>query len=260
MSRAETRRRRETSWVAGALPSGKPPSSADSLTISTAFHSKPSWGDCFAPYESMHVPSSFKVSDLAELHTHIRSHSFATLVTHGEKGIEATHLPLLLDADHGPYGRLVGHMAKANKQWRATTEESLAIFAGPHAYISASWYETPGTVPTWNYATVHAYGRLRVIEDGETVHNLLRRTAATYEQNNPIQWSYDASDPVFDDMLKEITAFEIEISRLEGKYKLNQNHPEARRQKVINALENKADENSLGVAKLMRRFAGSVKE
>ena len=161
----------------------------------------------------MYTPSSFKISDLTELHTHIRSHSFATLVTHSEKGIEATHLPLLLDADKGPYGRLIGHMARANKQWRTATEESLAIFAGPHAYISASWYETSGTVPTWNYTAVHAYGRLRVIEDSKTVHHILQRTAAVYERNNSVPWTYDASDPKFDSMLKEITAFEIEITR-----------------------------------------------
>ena len=200
----------------------------------------------------MYTPKSFRVSDTTELHAYMRSFSFATLVTQGKGGMTATHLPILLDADVKPLGRLFGHMARANPQWRNIDGEALVIFPGPHAYISASWYETPGTVPTWNYVAVHAYGKLRTIEDRDTMHNILKLTVSTYERAMPQPWTYDASDPVFDNMRQEIIGFEIEISRLEGKHKLNQNHPEARRQKVIKALEHQSDENSLAIAQLMR--------
>jgi transcriptional regulator len=109
----------------------------------------------------MYVPASFKMSDADELHGFMRAHSFAMLVTQGKGGMTATHLPLLLDADVGPNGRLLGHVARANPQWRDVEGEALVIFPGPHAYVSPTWYESPGTVPTWDYLAVHAYGVLR---------------------------------------------------------------------------------------------------
>ena len=200
----------------------------------------------------MYTPAAFKISDVERLHAHMRSHSFATLVTQGTRGLTATHLPILLDADAKPHGRLLGHMARANPQWRDIAGEALVIFPGPHAYVSASWYETPGTVPTWNYVTVHAYGKLQLLEDPASVHGILQRTAATFEAANQQPWTYDDSDAEFNQMLREIVGFEIHISRLEGKSKLNQNHPEERRWKVVSALERQGDENSSAIARMMR--------
>ena len=178
----------------------------------------------------------------------MRTHSFATLVTNGGAGLVATHLPILLDTDGL---RLLGHMAKANPQWRDVQGESLVIFPGPHAYVSASWYETPGTVPTWNYATVHAYGLFRLIQDSEKLNDILKRTVSVYEGNKTQPWRYDDSDPGVIRRLHEIVAFEIEIGRLEGKWKLNQNHPDEVRRKVINALQKKPDANSQAIATMM---------
>jgi len=199
----------------------------------------------------MFIPSSFKMSDISEIHEFMRKHSFAMLITQGEGGMAATHLPMLLDAEAGPRGTLIGHMAKANPQWRNVTGEALVVFPGPHAYISASWYETPGTVPTWNYVTAHAYGAFQLVEDPDALHDILTRTASVYERRMPKPWSYDVAAPDVNQMLKAIVGFRIEISRLEGKAKLNQNHPEERRRKVIRALEAQGDENSLAIAKLM---------
>jgi len=196
----------------------------------------------------MYIPSSFNVTDAAQLHAFMRTHSFATLVTNGGAGLVATHLPILLDTDGL---RLLGHMAKANPQWRDVQGESLVIFPGPHAYVSASWYETPGTVPTWNYATVHAYGLFRLIQAREKVHDILKRTVSLYEGNKTQPWRYDDSDPGVIRRLHEIVAFEIEIGRLEGKWKLNQNHPDEVRRKVINALQKKPDANSQAIATMM---------
>jgi transcriptional regulator len=142
-------------------------------------------------------------------------------------------------------------MARANPQWRDIEGEALAIFAGPHAYISPTWYESPGTVPTWNYMAVHAYGALQLVEDREGLHEILTRTVSVYERRMPEPWSYDVADPDIDNMLRAIVGFRIEVTRLDGKAKLNQNHPEERRRKVIRALEAQTDEDSQAIAKLM---------
>ena len=199
----------------------------------------------------MYTPASFQMSDAVEVYAFMRKHSFATLVTRGEGGMTASHLPLLLDDGAGPHGTLLGHMARANPQWRDVADEALAIFHGPHAYVSPSWYETPGTVPTWNYVAVHAYGPLQLVEDRDGLHDILTRTVSVHERRMPEPWSYDLADPDIDNMLKAIVGFRIEIGRLEGKAKLNQNHPEERRRKVIRALEAQGDEDSRAIAELM---------
>jgi transcriptional regulator len=199
----------------------------------------------------MYIPASFQMSDPSELHAFMREQSFALLVTQGKAGMVASHLPLLLNADAGPHGMLFGHMARANPQWRDVEGEALAIFTGPHVYVSPTWYESPGTVPTWNYVAVHAYGELRLVEDRDGLHDILSRSVAVYEGGMPEPWSFNASDPDIDKMLKSIVGFRIEISRLEGKAKLNQNHSEERCRKVIRALAAQTDENSRAIAKLM---------
>jgi transcriptional regulator len=204
----------------------------------------------------MYVPASFRMDDPAALCAFLRRHSFATLVTRAGGGMEATHLPLLFDAESGPHGRLLGHMARANRQWRDVEGEALAVFSGPHAYISPTWYETPGTVPTWNYVAVHAYGTLRLVEDRDGLRDILRRTVEAYESPMPRPWSYDEDDPDVEKMLGAIVGFEIEIARLAGKAKLGQNHPEERRRKVIRALEAGADDDSRSIARLMAETLG----
>ncbi|OJW22559.1 MAG: transcriptional regulator [Planctomycetales bacterium 71-10] len=204
----------------------------------------------------MYVPASFRMDDPSELRAFMRRHSFATLVTRGRGGMVASHLPLLLDADAGPRGRLLGHMARANPQWRDVDGEALAVFSGPHAYISPTWYETPGTVPTWNYVAVHAYGALRLVEDRDALRDILRRTVSAYERPMPVPWTYDEADPDIDQMLGAVVGFEIEIARIEGKAKLNQNHPEERRRKVIRALEARTDDDSRAMARWMSESLG----
>ena len=127
----------------------------------------------------MYTPSAFAEHDPARLHDFIRRHGFATLVTHGEGGLVASHLPLLLDADAGPQGVLLGHMARANPQWRSVAGQALAVFHGPHAYISPAWYGSHGTVPTWNYVAVHAHGDVHLVEDEGGLLDILRRSVAT---------------------------------------------------------------------------------
>ncbi|WP_435020570.1 FMN-binding negative transcriptional regulator [Tundrisphaera sp. TA3] len=204
----------------------------------------------------MYTPASFQMSDPDEIRRFMREHDFATVVTHGEGGMIASHLPLLLDAEAGPHGTLVGHMARANPQWRDIAGDALAIFSGPHAYVSPSWYEAPGTVPTWNYLAVHAYGPVQLVEDRDGLHDILARTVFANERHRPQPWSYDPDDPEIGAMLRAIVGFRIEIRRLEGKAKLNQNQPEERRRKVIRALEARADENARAIARCMESTLG----
>src|SRR5262249_33415241 len=126
---------------------------------------------------TMYQPRLFKESDLARIHKLVRAYPFATVVHSGAHGFDANHLPLLLDEKRGPEGTLRGHVARANPLWRELdgSREVLAIFHGPHAYVSSNFYAKPEEhVPTWNYAVVHAHGRPRVLEQPEELLGLLR--------------------------------------------------------------------------------------
>src|SRR4051794_35885289 len=114
----------------------------------------------------MYVPAHFEQTDLATLHAFIEDHSFGLLTSMLDGRLFASHLPFLLDRQAGPFGSLLGHVAKANPQWRQLAgQEVFVVFSGPHAYVSPTWYEAEHVVPTWNYVAVHAYGRCRLIED-----------------------------------------------------------------------------------------------
>ena len=202
----------------------------------------------------MYVPSAFAETDPAALRAFMTRYSFAALTSNGPGGLFASHLPLLVDDDPGggPGFRLIGHMARANPQWRRVDGEVMAVFAGPHAYVSPSWYEEAGTVPTWNYVAVHAYGTFQPVDDRGPLLEILRRSVAAYESPRPEPWAFDPSAGTVEAMLKAIVGFRIEVTRLEGKWKLNQNHSEARRRKVMAALDAQADENAKEVAALMK--------
>ena len=201
----------------------------------------------------MYLPAAFAEPDLTKLHDFIEQHSFGLLVTQVEGLPFASHLPLLLDRTAGPHGTLVGHMARANPQWReAGGQTALAIFSGPHAYISPTWYEAEQVVPTWNYAAVHAYGRVEVIEDEGALLDIVERSVRVYEQAMPRPWSFDPSSTFVERMLAQIVGFRIEIEKIEGKWKLNQNHPVERRRKVVRALSEQDNENAQSIAAMMQ--------
>jgi len=200
----------------------------------------------------MYIPASFAETDSAKLHEFMRKHSFATLVSRNETGIIANHLPLLFEADTGRMGSLIGHMARANPQWREVRGEVMALFTGPHAYVSPSWYEEHGTVPTWNYVAVHAYGTFHLVEDRESLLEILHRSVAIYEGPSREPWTIDETAPYVNQMMRGITGFRIEITTLEGKWKLSQNHSEDRRRRVIKALEKQPDEHSQAIAAMMK--------
>jgi transcriptional regulator len=200
----------------------------------------------------MYVPTAYAETDPAKLHAFIEAHSFGLLVSaHGGEPF-ATHLPFLLERDAGPHGRLVGHMARANPHWQGLDgRDVLTVFSGPHAYVSPSWYGSDGVVPTWNYVAVHAYGTLRLVEEPNELARILVTTVSTYERPMPNPWSVDTGSGFFQKMSRAVVGFRIDITRLEGKWKLNQNHPPERREGVIRALAGSSDQDAKEIARLM---------
>lgn len=201
----------------------------------------------------MYIPKSFAETNETTLHEFIEQHSFATLVSSDGTEPFASHLPLLLDRHAGPHGTLIGHMARANPQWRtAEGQQVMVIFHGPHTYISPSWYEAVNVVPTWNYVAVHAYGTLRRLTDERRLLEIVRQTVEYYEASLPEPWSTDRAELDFiNGLLGAIVGFEIIIDRIEGKWKLNQNHDRARREKVIRALREAGGEDQRQIADWM---------
>ncbi len=200
----------------------------------------------------MYVPEPFAVDDLRSLSEFLEENSFATLVSRKDSELCASHLPLLFESSRGKNGVLVGHFARANSQWKdADGTQVLAVFQGPHAYISPRWYGEPHVVPTWNYVAVHVSGRIRITEDRTRLLEMLRKFVAIYEQPLPDSWNLDEEANMVEQLLSGIIGFEIDIDRIEGKWKLSQNHSLQRRQNVARVLATHDDQNSQAIARLM---------
>ncbi|MGV8889014.1 MAG: FMN-binding negative transcriptional regulator [Pseudomonas sp.] len=207
----------------------------------------------------MYNPSSFAIEDLHELHQQILGTRLAVLVTHGDQGLQASHLPLLLSSDQGPNGTLYGHFAKANPQWKALQNgaEALVIFAGADAYISPGFYPSKAehgkVVPTWNYVAVHAYGTAEVFTDADRLRNLVSALTDRHEAGRASPWKVaDAPADYIDGMLKAIVGFAMPIQRLEGKRKLGQNRNAADIAGVREGLAASPDVHDQALAHLMR--------
>jgi len=203
----------------------------------------------------MYIPRDFRLDDRDVLFEHMASNNFATIVTAQDGSLVASHLPFVVDREAGESGTLTAHMARANGQWQTLRgdQEALVIFQGPHAYVSPSWYETHPSVPTWNYLTVHAYGRPRLIEDETRVRALLHDLIAQHEAPDS-GWTMESAEEYVAKMLRNIVAFEILISRLEGKAKLSQNRDETDRDNVAAKLSASSYEVEREVGDLMRRM------
>jgi transcriptional regulator len=176
------------------------------------------------------------------------------LVTSGEGGLRASHLPSLVQEGDDRFV-IEMHMARANDQWQQFQGggEALAIFQGPHAYISPSWYQTHPSVPTWNYAIVHAYGIPRRIEDHDTLYRMLEALVDTHEAGFAQPWRMELPHDYMDKMMRAVVGFEVEITRLEGKLKLSQNRSEDDQRQVAHMLGNSDDPLSIDVAAMMEK-------
>lgn len=189
----------------------------------------------------MYTPPAFREDDPATLHQLIREARLSTLVTATSEGLIATPLPLFF-MEEGEHGLLYGHVAKANPQWKLPPlAESLAIFSGPDAYITPSWYESKRehgkVVPTWNYAAVHAYGPIEFFEDEDRLHEVVTRLTNLHERPRAQPWAViDAPAPFIKSQLRGIVGLRLTITRIEGKRKMSQNRPEADRDGVAEGL------------------------
>jgi len=193
----------------------------------------------------MYIPKHFEQSDEATLFDFVDDHSFGTLITAVAGRPLASHVPFLVDR---AARRLYCHVARANPHWQLITQSPhvLAIFAGPHGYISPTWYVDPG-VPTWNYAVVHAYGDARCIDDVEHTRKHVEALAAKFERGSASPWvpDYDTRK------LAGIVGIEIAVGAIEGKFKLSQNRSAADRARVIATLAASGREADAELAKLM---------
>jgi transcriptional regulator len=204
----------------------------------------------------MYLPPAFRETDLQTLHHLIVDYSFGTLVSLVDGQLFATHLPFLLEPERGPYGTLVAHMARPNPHWRSFPGPVLAIFQGPHAYVSPSWYQTTPSVPTWNYEVVHCSGQAAVIEDPARVRALLDATVDQFEAGLSEPWSTRrVSDEYIGQMTRGIVAFEVPIERLEGKRKLSQNRPAVDIPSVAAGLRGTGEPLSTTIAGLVEAVA-----
>ncbi|HEX7027906.1 MAG TPA: FMN-binding negative transcriptional regulator [Gammaproteobacteria bacterium] len=210
----------------------------------------------------MYIPSHFEETRLEVLHALIHRHPLAALVTTGANGIQANHIPFMLDPEPAPFGTLRGHVARANPVWRETDREleALVIFQGPNAYISPNWYpskhETGRVVPTWNYAVVHAYGRLQIVERSDWLRNHLDALVDQHEDGRTPPWQISGAPEEFTGkLMNAIVGLEIQITRLEGKWKLGQNRSSVDRQGAVDGLRKEGTESAEAVAALMETLA-----
>lgn len=183
----------------------------------------------------MYLPKSFELTDSEAIAQIIAANSFGTLISHGAAGLEASHLPFEFDPQRSV---LRCHMARANSQWRDFDgQELLAIFQGPHGYISPRWYETQLAVPTWNYVAVHVYGQPRIIEEDAEVAALLEKLVAQHEAQFAPPWKLEAPTDWQQNLRRAIVGFEMTVTRIEAKAKMSQNRPALDREGVLAGLE-----------------------
>ena len=203
---------------------------------------------------TLYTPSHFAAQDAADALALMRAYPFATLITTAPEGPYITHLPILSGEAPAPHGMLHAHMAKANPHWRAFAQgQTVAVFHGPHAYISPSWYVNPDReVPTWNYAAVHAHGAPELIEARDDKLALIDRSVATFEAANTPPWTRKVAGERLEMMLGAIVAFRIPVARIEAKFKMNQNRTAPDRMQVIDRLHATAHPDLIAMADWMR--------
>lgn len=204
----------------------------------------------------IYIPEDYKELDLNRLVAFMKEFDFATIISWADHKPIATHLPFLIE-QKGDTVEIKSHMAKANEQWRSfnETEEVLIIFQGPHSYISPKFYDSNRSVPTWNYASVHVYGTPHIVTDDRATFELLRKTIVNYESSfenayNQIPMEHKSK------LAKELVGFEINVTKIEGAFKLNQDKSTQEQERIAKALLSSEDTAISGIGKLMRENLG----
>lgn len=205
----------------------------------------------------IYVPEHFRVSDESTLHEFMRRHDFASVVSRGQEGLTASHVPVLVRSSATGLV-LAGHVARANPHWRLMDGRTptLVMFHGPHSYVSPTWYETAPAVPTWNFGVVHAEGFAMANSDPAFMRGVVEELARRYESAGPEGWRPERLPAdYYRNMLRGIVGFEMPVARLDGKFKLGQNRSAEDRRRTIAALEREGSSEA-GLAELMRLRAG----
>lgn len=205
----------------------------------------------------MYLPKHFEETRVDVLHGLIRAHPLGALVTAGAGGLEADHVPFEIDPDPAPFGTLRAHVARANPVWRDGAGDALVLFQGPEIYVTPSWYptkrESGKVVPTWNYVAVHAYGRLRAIDDPAWLRAFVTRLTDRHEARRAAPWKVsDAPGDYVDQLLAAIVGIELPVARLLGKWKVSQNRPAADRAGVVAGLEGDGGDAARAMAAAVR--------
>jgi len=210
----------------------------------------------------MYIPKAFVVDDPALIREFIGKYGFATMISRGPDGLIATHAPVQHETKAGTQGRLVAHIARANPHAAVLDgAEVLTIFQGPHAYVSPSWYAVHPSVPTWNYAAVHVYGRARIVNDAARLRDIVARLSETYEGGRAEPWRMSGlADRYIENMLKAVAGIEIDITRIDAKHKLSQNRGAEDRRRVIAALEGSSAPHDRELAAYMSQHAPPTRE
>ncbi len=203
----------------------------------------------------MYIPKYFEAPDKEKLYQLIGDYGFATMIGPSAKQTEITHLPIELKIDADGSERLLGHMAKPNPHWKQfdSQREAIVIFQGAHRYITPAWYESREAVPTWNYAVVHVHGAPGILDEKDKLA-LLQELVDHYEPQDGEDWSISQAQKTVDKMMQGIKAFEMPVSRMEGKFKLSQNRCKEDRDGVLAGLQTKADSAALHLATLMKQI------
>lgn len=202
----------------------------------------------------MYIPAHFKETNSEHISALIEGNSFGMLVTAPNGVPFVSHLPFIFDHAVGAKGKLLCHMARANPQWQhfSSCGEVLAIFHGPHAYVSPSWYSSPG-VQTWNYAVVHLRGKARLIESESELEALVERLTHVYESHMSNPWKPNLAGERRTKLLSMIVGFEIKVTDIQAKFKLSQNRPPEDQQSVAEKLSQSSNQTDVAVANLMSR-------
>jgi transcriptional regulator len=206
---------------------------------------------------SLYNPKHFDTQDRAAIARLMHEHPFATLITPAAPEPLVSHLPLLLVPGCEPHGKLLGHFARANPHWQHVREvQSIAVFHGPHAYVSPSWYQEPERmVPTWNYATVHAHGALEIIEDSAEAQGIIAALVQRFESPRAAPWKFVREERERDALMGAIVPFRMRIRRVDAKFKLSQNRTPGDRERVIAALRAEDYPEARETADWMQRYA-----
>jgi transcriptional regulator len=205
----------------------------------------------------MYIPPAFQEDDIASVHAAIRAARLATLITATKEGMIGTPLPMILDATEGPHGTLYGHVARANPQWKlAPVGNAMAVFMGPDAYVTPSWYatkrETGKVVPTWNYIAVHVYGPVEFFEDASRLRDIVTRLTNLHETPRAEPWAVtDAPEEFIKSQLRGIVGLRMPITRIDGKRKMSQNRSAEDRAGVVDGLAASDDATDRAVADLI---------